>query len=106
MLIGRGYFEASNLLRVETAEGQQFVQFEQAIIAVGSKPALPKAFDLGNPRIMTSTEASQVEEVPTVLQVRGRRLHQHGTWHRLCQTSATQVVILETLESILIGRGS
>src|SRR5262245_3566144 len=60
---GRGYFEDSHTLRVETESGQQFVQFERAIIAVGSKPAMPKAFDLGNPRIMTSTEALEVEDV-------------------------------------------
>ena len=32
---GRGYFEDSNMLRVETAEGQKFVQFDKAIVAVG-----------------------------------------------------------------------
>ncbi|MBI3191115.1 MAG: FAD-dependent oxidoreductase, partial [Pedosphaera parvula] len=54
---GRGYFEGSQSLRLETDQGQQFIQFEHAIIATGSKAAMPKAFDLGNPRIMTSTEA-------------------------------------------------
>src|SRR5262245_54843058 len=68
---GRGYFEDSQSLRVETESGQSFVQFEKAIIAVGSKPALPKAFDLGNPRVMTSTEALEVEEVPAELLVIG-----------------------------------
>ena len=64
VLTGRGYFEGSRSLRVETADGQQPVTFDKAIIAVGSKPALPKVFDLGNPRIMTSTEALEVEEIP------------------------------------------
>src|SRR5689334_20030786 len=43
---GRGHFDDSKTLRVETEEGQQFIQFEKAIIAVGSRPALPKLFDL------------------------------------------------------------
>src|ERR1051325_3523377 len=47
---GRGYFEDSHTLRVETAEGQKLINYDQAIVAVGSKLALPKAFDLGNPR--------------------------------------------------------
>ena len=68
---GRGYFEDSNTLRVETAEGQTFVKYDKAIVAVGSKPAMPKAFDLGNPRIMTSTEALDVEEIPESLLVIG-----------------------------------
>src|ERR1022692_515798 len=58
---GRAYFEGSNKLRVETENGQQFVEFEKAIIAVGSLAAMPKAFDLGNPRVMTSTGALEIE---------------------------------------------
>ena len=57
VVVGRGYFEDRATLRVETAEGQKFVTFDKAIIATGSRPAMPEAFDLGNPRIMTSTEA-------------------------------------------------
>src|SRR5687767_13672736 len=58
---GRGYFEGSQTLRVETEQGQKFISYDKAIIAVGSKPAMPKVFDLGNPRIMTSTEALQLD---------------------------------------------
>src|SRR5437667_1016724 len=43
ILHGRGYFEDSQTLRVETQEGQRFISFEKAIIAVGSKSAMPKA---------------------------------------------------------------
>ena len=43
---GRGYFEGSQNLRVETEQGQQFIEYEQAILAVGSLAAMPKAFDL------------------------------------------------------------
>src|ERR1051326_6957089 len=67
VLHGRGYLEDPQTLRVETAEGQKFVKFEQAIIAVGSKSAMPKAFDLGNPRIMTSKDALEIEEIPANL---------------------------------------
>src|SRR6266566_8499746 len=44
VMYGRGYFEDSKTLRVETDQGQQFVKFDHAIIAVGSKSAMPKAF--------------------------------------------------------------
>ena len=57
VIYGRAHFEGSNHLRVEMADGQTSVTYDKAIVAVGSKPALPKAFDLGNPRVMTSTEA-------------------------------------------------
>src|SRR3954447_10065955 len=58
---GRGHFEDSQTLRVETSEGQKFIRYQKAIIAVGSKPAMPSAFDLGNKRIMTSTEALEIQ---------------------------------------------
>ena len=68
---GRGYFEDSTTLRVETESGQQFIKYERAIVAVGSRSAMPKSFDLGNPRIMTSREALEIEEVPEELLVVG-----------------------------------
>jgi dihydrolipoamide dehydrogenase len=68
---GRGHFEDGQTLRVETSAGQKFVKFEKAIIAVGSKPAMPKAFDLGNPRIMTSTEALDLADIPENLLIVG-----------------------------------
>ena len=71
VIYGRGYFEDSRTLRVETEKGQQFIRFGKAIVAVGSKPAMPPAFDLGNKRIMTSTEALEIEEIPKDLLIVG-----------------------------------
>ena len=99
---GRGIFDDSHTLRVETAEGQQFIQFEKAIIAVGSKPALPKLFDLGNPRVMTSTEALEVEEVPENLLVIGGGYigMELGTVYAAL---GSKVTVVEALDSILSG---
>lgn len=71
ILEGRGHFEGSDTLRVETAEGQKFIQYGHAIIAVGAKPSIPPAFDLGSRRIMTSTEALELQEIPKNLLVVG-----------------------------------
>jgi dihydrolipoamide dehydrogenase len=99
---GRGYFEDSQTLRVETSEGQKFVQFEQAIIAVGSKAAVPKVFDLGNPRIMTSTEALQLPEVPPDLLIIGGGYNgmELGTVYSLL---GSKVVLVEALDTVLGG---
>jgi dihydrolipoamide dehydrogenase len=99
---GRGHFEDSRTLRVETSEGQKFIQFDQAIIAVGSKSAMPKAFDLGNPRIMTSREALEVEEIPgSLLVVGGGYIGMElGTVYA---DLGSKVVVVEALESILTG---
>jgi dihydrolipoamide dehydrogenase len=99
---GRGYFEDSRTLRVETDQGQQFVNYDQAIIAVGSKPAMPRDFDLGNPRVMTSTEALEVEDIPENLLVIGGGYigMELGTAYA---TFGSKVVLVEALDSILAG---
>jgi dihydrolipoamide dehydrogenase len=102
VIYGRGYFEDSRTLRVETAEGQRFVNYQQAIVAVGSKPAMPKVFDLGNPRVMTSTEALEVEEVPPELLVVGGGYigMELGTVYA---GLGSRVVVIEALDAILVG---
>ncbi|HUA39498.1 MAG TPA: dihydrolipoyl dehydrogenase [Candidatus Sulfopaludibacter sp.] len=99
---GRGYFEGSQTLRVETEQGQQFIQFDQAILAVGSLAAMPKAFDLGNPRVMTSTEALEVEDIPENLLVVGGGYigMEMGTVYA---GLGSKIVLVEALDSILVG---
>ncbi len=102
VLQGRGYFEDARTLRVETADGQKFFNFDQVIVAVGSKPALPKIFDLGNPRIMTSTEALNIEDIPENLLVIGGGYigMELGTVYA---SLGSKVTVVEALEAILAG---
>ncbi len=102
VLQGRGYFESSDTLRLETEHGQQFIQFEQAILATGSLPALPKMFDLGNPRIMTSTEALEIEDIPENLLVVGGGYigMELGTVYAAL---GSKITLVEALENILTG---
>ena len=99
---GRGHFEDSQTLRVETDAGQKFIRYEKAIIAVGSKPAMPNAFDLGNKRIMTSTEALELPDIPQDLLVVGGGYigMELGTVYAAL---GSRVVVLEALPSILTG---
>jgi dihydrolipoamide dehydrogenase len=102
LIQGRGHFEDSQTLRVETAEGQKFINYEKAIIAVGSKPAMPSAFDLGNRRIMTSTEALEIQDIPNDLLIVGGGYigMELGTVYAAL---GSQVVVVEALPSILTG---
>jgi dihydrolipoyl dehydrogenase len=102
---GRGYFEGLQTLRVETEQGQQFIKFEQAILAVGSLAAMPKAFDLGNPRVMTSTEALEVEDIPENLLVVGGGYigMEMGTVYA---GLGSKIVLVEALDNILTGADS
>ena len=102
VLRGRGYLEDSQTLRVETERGQQLVQFDKAILAVGSLAAMPKVFDLGNPRVMTSTGALEAEEIPgSLLVVGGGYIGMElGTVYAAL---GSQVVVAEALENVLTG---
>jgi dihydrolipoamide dehydrogenase len=99
---GRGYFEDSTTLRVESESGQQLINYDKAIVAVGSKSAMPKSFDLGNPRIMTSREALEIEEVPAELLVVGGGYigMELGTVYAAL---GSRIVIVEAMDSILVG---
>ena len=102
VISGRGHFEDSKTLRVETAEGQKFVTYDHCIVAVGSKPALPKAWDLGNPRVMTSTEALQIEDIPQSLLVVGAGYigMELGTVYAAL---GSKVTVVEALDGMLMG---
>ncbi len=102
IMAGRGHFEDAKTLRVETAEGQKYVRFANAIIATGSEAALPKAFDLGNPRVMTSTGALALEEVPETLLVVGGGyigMELGAVYAKL----GSRVTLVEALDTILAG---
>src|SRR5580692_5573981 len=102
VIMGRGYFEGSQKLRVETDQGQQFVEYDKAILAVGSLPAMPKAFDLGNPRVMTSTEALDVPDVPeSLLIVGGGYIGMELGF--VYAALGSKVVVVEAMDNILAG---
>jgi dihydrolipoamide dehydrogenase len=99
---GRAYFEGSNKLRVETEQGQQFVEYDKAILAVGSLAAMPKAFDLGNPRVMTSTGALEVEDIPeNLLVVGGGYIGMELGF--VYSALGSKITLVEALDSILAG---
>ena len=102
VITGRAYFEGSNKLRVETEGGQQLVEYDKAILAVGSKPAMPKAFDLGNPRVMTSTEALEVADIPeNLLVVGGGYIGMELGF--VYSALGSKVTVVEALDAILAG---
>src|SRR5882762_10172341 len=67
---GRAVFESSRELRVEGEEPQK-VRFKHAIIATGSAPAALPGLSLTSDRILDSTRALELPEVPERLLVIG-----------------------------------
>ena len=102
VITGRAYFQGSNKLRVETESGQQFVEYDKAVLAVGSLAAMPKAFDLGNPRVMTSTGALEVEDIPeNLLVVGGGYIGMELGF--VYSALGSKVTVIEALDAILAG---
>jgi dihydrolipoyl dehydrogenase len=70
VLRGKASFVDANTVRVE-GETPTTVKFQSAIVAPGSVPVVPKAFALNDPRIMDSTGALLLPDVPKRLLVIG-----------------------------------
>ena len=69
---GRAAFENSNTLRVsKQGGGDQSLTFDRIILATGSRPAIIPSLKLDSPRVMDSTSALDLNEVPGTLLVIG-----------------------------------
>jgi dihydrolipoamide dehydrogenase len=69
---GRAAFENSNTLKVTKADGgEESFSFDRIILATGSRPAIIPSLKLDTPRMMDSTGALDVADVPGSLLVVG-----------------------------------
>jgi dihydrolipoamide dehydrogenase len=68
---GVGKFVSPNEIEVEGADGTKLVRFDKAIIAVGSQAVKLPMFPWDDPRVMDSTDALLLEEIPKRLLVVG-----------------------------------
>ena len=70
-LTGVGRFVSPHEIEVEGADGKKLVRFEQCIIAAGSQPVKLPGFPWDDPRVMDSTDALMLADVPKQLLVVG-----------------------------------
>src|SRR6202161_665148 len=69
---GRAAFEDSNTLRVSRVSGNEdSLTFDRIVIATGSRPAIIPSLKLETPRMMDSTSALDLSDVPGTLLVIG-----------------------------------
>jgi dihydrolipoamide dehydrogenase len=69
---GDASFENSNTVRVKkTAGGEERLSFDRIIIATGSRPAVIPSLKLDTPRMLDSTSALDLTDVPATLLVVG-----------------------------------
>lgn len=68
LIQGHAKFQGSNTISVAGADP---IPYDHCILAVGSHPALPPIFDADSPRIMDSTSALQLNDIPSRLLIVG-----------------------------------
>jgi len=69
---GRAGFENSNTLRVSKADGsQESMSFDRTLLATGSRPAVIPSLKVESPRMLDSTGALDLEDIPKSLLVVG-----------------------------------
>ncbi len=69
---GRAYFVDSNTIEITVVkEGKKTLQYDYAILATGSRPAEIPGLTIDSPRVLNSTSALELEDVPKNLLVIG-----------------------------------
>ena len=99
---GYGKFTSSNSLTVETEQGVQVVNFENAIIAAGSHPTKIPVFPNDDPRLWNSTDALQLKSVPEKLLILGGGiigLEMATVYHAL----GSKISVVELMDQIIPG---
>jgi len=102
----KGSFVNSTTLKLEgddksiPADGT--LTFDHCILAAGSIPAMPGAFNIGSPRVMDSTGALDLDEIPeTMLVIGGGYIGlEMGTVYA---NLGTKVSVVELMDGLLMG---
>jgi dihydrolipoamide dehydrogenase len=102
----RAVFENSTTLRLEgehaSIPAERTLTFDHCVLACGSVPAMPAAFNIGSPRVMDSTGALRLEEIPESMLVIGGGyigLEMGTVYAQL----GTRVSVVELLDGLLMG---
>jgi dihydrolipoamide dehydrogenase len=71
VLAGKGQFTSPQTLEVETKEGRKVVSFDHCVIAAGSQSAQIPGLPYDDPRLIDSTGALELQDVPKRLLIIG-----------------------------------
>jgi dihydrolipoamide dehydrogenase len=99
---GQGRFVSPSQLEVETPDGRVPVSFDQAIVACGSEPVTLPFIPHQDPRVLDSTGALDLQDVPRRLLVLGAGiigLEMATVYHEL----GAEITVVELLDQIIPG---
>ncbi|MEQ9410460.1 MAG: dihydrolipoyl dehydrogenase [Fuerstiella sp.] len=103
LIKARGTFTDSSTLQLAHSDGSSSsLSFDKCIVAIGSVPTMPKFFDIGDDRVMDSTGALELKDIP------GRLLVVGGGYIGLEMGSVyaalgSEVTVVEMLPGLLPG---
>ena len=99
---GVARFVTASMLEVEGADGVVRIGFDNAIIAAGSQAAAVPTFPNDDPRLMDSTDALQLEDIPKRLLVIGGGIIglEMATVY---QALGSKVTVVELLDGLMTG---
>jgi dihydrolipoamide dehydrogenase len=102
MVTGVGQFVSPNELEVSAQGGKTLVRFEQCIIAAGSQPVKLPGFPWDDARVMDSTDALELAEVPKTLLVVGGGIIglEMATVYRAL---GSEVTVVEFMDQLMPG---
>ena len=69
--IGVGSFVTKNIIAIDGEDGRKEIETEKVIIATGSKPVTPEIFNYDKNRVITSTEALNITQIPSKMVIVG-----------------------------------
>ncbi len=100
---GHGSFVTANKISIAKADGtKEEIETDKTIIATGSKPIAPPAFNYDKKRVITSTEALNIDKVPKRMIIIGGGvigLELGSVYARL----GTEVEVIEYMDRIIAG---
>lgn len=71
VMTGMAEFKDANHLNIKTKDKEEELEFKYCVLATGSRPIVPPSFNIGSDRVIDSTGALELEDIPEKLLVVG-----------------------------------
>jgi dihydrolipoamide dehydrogenase len=102
VVTGEGRFTSANTLSITTGEGEKTIRFDNAIIAAGSQPTKIPSFPNDDPRLLDSTGALALADIPARLLIVGGGiigLEMANVYHAL----GSKITVVELMDQLIPG---
>ncbi|MCH9699562.1 MAG: dihydrolipoyl dehydrogenase [Gammaproteobacteria bacterium] len=102
VVTGEATFASDKTVAISGSDEVKTIRFDNAIIAAGSRPSSLPGIDMGNPRIMDSTDALKLEDIPKKLLIIGGGiigLEMATVYHAF----GSEITIVEYMDQLIPG---